>query len=209
MFLWVCGGQRFAIVLFWFSDMSRLPCSSSRWWLMMFAELWRGADMKHSRASSQKPQLNLSCPCPGCLGYVQVVKWDSPGWERGCEKPCLIPSPGSHWGFHTFPSGHSSEHCYGNWALLTFWPNGLLSFTTTNLFCIIPDVQMSSSVWKERGDLVSCLCLNIDLTGNVFKIDISTVRIIASDKSCREWRSTLFSKLSPEILKFCISKLNV
>lgn len=79
MFLWVCGGQRFSVVLFWFSDMSRLPCSLSIWWLMMFAELWQGADMKHGRAPSKKPQLNLSCPCPGCLGYMQVAKWDSPG----------------------------------------------------------------------------------------------------------------------------------
>lgn len=65
---------------FWFCNMSTLPYSSSRWWLMMFADLWRGADRKNGKASLQKIQLNLSCPCLRCLGYDEVVKWSSLRW---------------------------------------------------------------------------------------------------------------------------------
>lgn len=61
-----------------------------------------------------------------------------------CEKHYLIPSSGSFWGFHTFPSGYSGNHCYGNWVLLTRWPNGWWGFTTSNSFCIFPDLT-----WKN------------------------------------------------------------
>lgn len=79
-------------VLFWFSDMSRLPGSLSKWWLMMFAELWRGADMKHGRASTQEPQLNPSLSLPRLPWLHAGSKVQQP--KRGCEKPCLIPSSG-------------------------------------------------------------------------------------------------------------------
>lgn len=106
---------------FWLSDTSRLPCTSSKWWLMTFAELWQGADVSRGRAFSPNVQLNPTCPCPGCLGYMQVVKCYS---LRECEKLCLIPSPGSHLRFHTLLSGHSAELCWGSRVPLTSWHNG-------------------------------------------------------------------------------------
>lgn len=96
-------------------------------WIMARSrhEAWQGAFQE----TPTEPELSL--PWLPWLHAGSKVRQP----RRGCEKPCLIPSSGTHWGFHTFLSGHSGKHCYSNRALLTFWPNGWLSLTTTNLFC--------------------------------------------------------------------------
>ncbi len=123
---WVCGGQHVIAVLLWFSDMSRLPYSSSRWWLMMFAEIQQAQTWSIAgppRRNPTEPELSL----PWLAWLRKVVKWTA---KAGVWKAMFNSS---HWGFHTFVSGHWDLYFYGNWALLTFWPNGWLSITSNDI----------------------------------------------------------------------------
>lgn len=127
----------------------------------------------------QNFQLNLSCPWPGCLGYLQVVKWQGP--KRGCEKLC--PSSGSHWGFHTFPSGALGRALL--WQLNTL---NLLTptFTPSLTYYVLFQMKIHEAphLYKRyRGDVVSCLCLSTDLTIEPLRTDILIVRITAFDES--------------------------
>lgn len=124
----------------------------------------------------------------------------------GCEKPCLISSSGSHWGFHTFPSGYSAEHCYGNWVLLIFWPNVCWGFTSMNLLCMLPDVHMDIYsciffITKEEMRMINCICLvePVGMKVLIYPTMNREAHSSWSESFClKSWKSE-FSSLTPRV----------
>lgn len=78
-FVWVCGGRRFRF-LFCFDSVTWADCQAvylnDDWWCLLNygeAQTWSMAGPLR-----RNPSWTWVCPCPGCLGYTQVVKCNSP-----------------------------------------------------------------------------------------------------------------------------------